>query len=278
MKFGLLQKQYFNADEGAYSVVTFDERDNSQITITEGDGESDILISVIGEDKIPRKAARSTKTDLFLWEAGGAIKPIQLTVNFPKTKGRELRIYRNKNQGFGYEEGDVWFVFRRGKRLFVGSLPEPVWRSIGRLDEEDEAYTAMIYEPEEAAANPRLVKALQYPRDRRKALLVFEAAGYKCEVEPSIPLFTARRTGKPYLEPHHLIPMSLQKSFHGKNLDHQDNIYALSPHHHRRVHLGTPEDSHSIVDLLLARRSHVLKRFWVKAEDILGFYNCLKIV
>jgi len=40
MKFGVLQKEYFKADEGAYSVVTFDERDHSQITITDADGEA----------------------------------------------------------------------------------------------------------------------------------------------------------------------------------------------------------------------------------------------
>jgi len=214
---------------------------------------------------------------MYLWKPDGTESPIDLTINFPKKKGNELRIYRKKSQGFGYEEGDIWFVFRRKKKLYVGSLPEEVWRSIGKIDEEDEIYTSLIYEPEKTAANPRLVKALQYPRDRRKALNVFLASGYKCEVEPEIQLFTARRTQKPYLEPHHLIPMSLQKSFGAVNLDHEDNIYALSPHHHRRVHLGTTTDSREVVEKLLERRDPVLKRFRVTVDDILGFYNCLEI-
>ena len=278
MKFGALQKSYFDADEGAFSVVTFDERDNSQITVTNRDGEADIIISLVGEANIPRERAKGKKTDLNLWQAVGKEKPISLTINFPKREGNELRIYRKARLGFGYEEGDIWFVFRRGRKLFVGSLPEKVWRSIGRLDEEDEIYTAAIYdEPEQMASNPRLVTALQYPRSRRKALYALEKAHYKCEVDPTIPLFIARRTGRPYLEPHHLIPMALQKSFRSKTLDHTDNIYALSPHHHRRVHLGTPDASKDVVERLLARRATVLSRYGVTSDDVLGFYNCLKI-
>ncbi len=278
MKFGPLQKHYFDADEGAFSIVTHDEYDNSQITITDGDGEADILISAIGEGNIPREAAKGKKTDLFLWASGGVVKPIKLTINFPKKTKNELRIYRNAGQGFAYKEGDVWFVFRRKRDLFVGSLPEKVWRSLGRLDEEDEIYTASIYdEPEQAVSDPRLVKSLKYPRARKTALLALEAAKYRCEVEPTIPLFIARRTGKPYLEPHHLIPMALQRSFRSKNLDHVDNIYALSPHHHRRVHLGTPADSRDVVEHLLSRRSKVLVHYGVTSDDVLGFYNCLDI-
>jgi hypothetical protein len=68
MKFSALQKVYFGADSGAYSLVTLDERKKSQITITDADGESNIVISAIGAASIPRAAAKAMRTRLNLWE------------------------------------------------------------------------------------------------------------------------------------------------------------------------------------------------------------------
>jgi hypothetical protein len=58
MKFSALQKVFFDAEQGAYSIVTADERSNSQLTITDTDGESEIVISAVGASSIPRQAAR----------------------------------------------------------------------------------------------------------------------------------------------------------------------------------------------------------------------------
>jgi hypothetical protein len=56
MKFSALQKVFFDAEQGAYSIVTADERSNSQLTITDTDGESEIVISAVGASSIPRQA------------------------------------------------------------------------------------------------------------------------------------------------------------------------------------------------------------------------------
>jgi 5-methylcytosine-specific restriction protein A len=274
MKFGPLQKEFFNADEGAYSIVTSDERKKGQITITNHDGESEILISVLGEANIPRESAKRKPTILNLWRDHTLFTPINLTINFPKKHKRELRIYRKSTGGFAYEQGDVWFIFRRKKQLFVGSLPEKAWREMGRIDVDDAAYTSLIYEEDRKAKAAKLVQAMRYPRDPETARRALESARYMCEAEPAIALFQSRRTGKPYLEPHHLIPMALQKDFGAKSLDHVDNIYALSPHHHRRVHYGATKEVTDVLDRLLGRRRAVLKRFGVSEGDILGFYNC----
>jgi 5-methylcytosine-specific restriction protein A len=156
-------------------------------------------------------------------------------------------------------------------------LPEVAWRSIGRADLEDADYAESIYELPLPAGESRLVKSFQYPRSRKVAIHALKRAKYTCEVEPTIRLFIARSTGTPYLEPHHLIPMSLQGSFKSISLDHTDNVYALSPHHHRRIHFGLPADSQEVVETLLCRRSSLLKKYGVSQDDILGFYNCLKI-
>jgi hypothetical protein len=274
MKFSALQKVYFGADNGAYSIVTVDERKKSQITITDADGESDIVISAIGAASIPRAAAKALRTKLNLWEAPKKSKPIELTINFPKKTKNELRVYRNTSDGFGYEEGDVWFVFTSKGKLYIGSMPEKDWRKIGRLDEEDSLYTGSIYEPD--IVLPKLASFLRHHRSRETALEAISRSAFKCEAEPGISLFTARSTGKPYLEPHHLIPVSLGGAF-SKSLDHLDNIYALSPHHHRRIHFGKVEDCVDVIDRLLHRRSSVLSRYGVTLANIVEFYNCNKI-
>lgn len=274
MKFSALQKVYFGADDGAYSIVTLDERKKSQITITDADGESDIVVSAIGAASIPRAAAKALRTKLNLWEAPKKSKPIELTINFPKKTKNELRVYRNTLDGFGYEEGDVWFVFTSKRKLYIGSMPEKDWRKIGRLDEEDSLYTGSIYEPD--IVLPKSVSVLRHHRSRETALEAISRSVFKCEAEPGISLFTARSSGNPYLEPHHLIPVSLAGAF-SKSLDHLDNIYALSPHHHRRIHFGKVEDCVDVIDRLLHRRSSVLSRYGVTPANIVEFYNCNKI-
>lgn len=276
MKFGLLQLNLFHADEGAYSIVTADERDNSQITLTETDGEAAIAIRALGREKIPRKAARSQPLKVYVASPDGSEQQTTLTINFPKARGDELRIYRNSKQGFAYEAGDVWFIFRRNRDLFVGSMTESQWRSIGRSDPDDDIYVESIYEPEKLALNPARISSMRYVRDRTLALNAMKRAGYKCEAEPEIGLFIARSTGKPYLEPHHLIPMCLQKSF-SKSLDHPDNIYCLSPHHHRRIHLGTAVEALDVIVRLLTLRNKVKSVFGVTESDLYGLYNCLII-
>ena len=274
MKFSALQKVFFDAEQGAYSIVTADERSNSQLTITDTDGESEIVISAVGASSIPRQAARGSKTKLHLWEAPKKSKPIELTINFPKKSKNELRVYRNASAGFDYQEGDVWFIFTSKGELYIGSIPEEVWRKIGRHDDQDSLYTGSVYEPE--IVPPIVVSALRHSRSRQTALRAIQRSGFKCEAEPGIPLFTARSSGKPYLEPHHLIPVSLGAAF-SKSLDHLDNLYALSPHHHRRIHFGKVDECVDVIDRLLHRRSNVLSRYGVTSANIVEFYNCNKI-
>src|SRR3954463_10563872 len=119
MKFGKFHKAYFDADEGAFSVVTADERRNSQITITDAEGESDVVLNATREDQIPRLATKGRTTSFRIWRADESTTSASLKMNFPKAKGNELRVYRNARKGFAYETGDMWFVFRRRKRLFV---------------------------------------------------------------------------------------------------------------------------------------------------------------
>ncbi|MEO0454596.1 MAG: hypothetical protein AAFY98_10730, partial [Verrucomicrobiota bacterium] len=140
MKFGKLQRAYFKAQDGAYSIVTDNERKKGQVTLVEKEGEVDVALSALGRANIPREAAKAKPVGVYVRSTTGLEKSEKLTINFPKAGKDELRIYRNAARGFNYEAGDVWYVFRRGRRLYVGCMAEVLWRSIGRIDPDDETY------------------------------------------------------------------------------------------------------------------------------------------
>jgi hypothetical protein len=282
MKFGPLQLVYFKAEAGAFSEVMEDEEGfqpgSGQINVDQL--ESEVIFSVFPRATIhrgPKKSAVGGINKPFVSWADG--RTIQVQINFPKTdKPNELRIYVPTSGDFSPPAGHVWFVFRRAGQLFIGHMPEPEWRSIGRIDVDDSQYLETVYE--QTAASPpaaSTVTTLRFPRDPALAVAAFERAGYCCEFDPTAALFTSRKRGKPYLEPHHLIPRALQPCFK-LDLDHLDNIYALSPHHHRRIHYGTIDDTVEILDRLLNLRAAPLVRYGVSRQDLLELYNCLPII
>lgn len=274
MKFGPLQLNYFRADEGAYSIVTGDERRNSQITLTEADGEAAIAIRALGRANIPRRAARGRASNVFVRHPDETGQPAMLIINFPKAAGDELRIYRNASQGFNYEAGDVWFVYRRAAMLFVGAMPEPAWRALGRNDEEDEKYIDLTEQAEAGPVAPARITTLVYARDPAIAVRRFKAAGYCCEVKKTHRLFESRATGRPFVEAHHLVPVSLGKRFPQINLDQLENIFALCPWCHRAIHHGGTALVTSILSTLIGRREALCGRLQLTPEEILRLYNC----
>lgn len=68
-----------------------------------------------------------------------------------------------------------------------------------------------------------------------------KTARYECEVDSSHKTFIAARSGKPYMEGHHSIPMRFQSSF-SMSLDVYANIVCLCPICHRLLHFGKKEE------------------------------------
>lgn len=97
--------------------------------------------------------------------------------------------------------------------------------SIDRMD--------MPVKPEE----PVVVEQTIWRRSTVLRNQVLAAADYKCEINGFHETFIAEKTGKPYMESHHAIPMRLQPSF-SNSLDIYANIICLCPLCHRRVHYG----------------------------------------
>ena len=85
---------------------------------------------------------------------------------------------------------------------------------------------------------PQQIKGrIVYPRDRKKLVNALVHAGFVCELNPEHPTFKRKSSGKPYTEPHHLVPMSAQEHFK-VSLDVEENIVSLCSNCHNHIHYG----------------------------------------
>lgn len=272
MKFGKSQQIKFETEHGAYSVVTPREHQDSQITLT--DEESNLIISYFGAENIqignvasdPVKASKPFK----LYPEG---REIRLNLVYPKPHKAELRLYIGTRAGFKPYGGEIWFLFERYNELWIGAMPEQQWRGQHQIllyDEGESNYQDSLQELDEIKIT-RLKERDVYRRDRRLALERLELARYRCEVDERHNLFISRATDKPYLEAHHLIPMSLQNDFNIR-LDTSENIYCLCPNCHRAIHLAEKETTKYIIHSLVSRRSDILNVARQGMSDIFSYY------
>jgi len=272
MQFGKSQKIKFNSENGAYSVVTPRENHDSQITVT--DEEANILLSFFGKENIqvgnvksnPEKAKKPFK----LYPDG---KDIHLNLVYPKPEKTELRLYLSQRAGFKPNSEDIWFVFEENNELWLGSMNEAVWRNQNKIliyDESEGTYQDSLQELDEIKINTLKSRDI-YIRNRKKAIQRMERSNYQCEKNVNHNLFISRSTKMPYLESHHLIPMSLQKNIN-KPLDILDNIFCLCPYCHRAIHHAENEITRDIIDNLIDKRPEVLGILGNEISDIYNFY------
>ncbi len=272
MKFRKSQKIRFDSHSGAYSIVTPRENYDSQITAT--DVEAELLISFFGKETIqignvksnPTKAKKTFK----LFPSG---KEICLNLVFPKPAKPELRLYLSVRAGYKPMPNDIWFIFEKDKNLWIGSLDEHSWRNQNKIlvcDESEYEYQEAIQELDEIKVRKLNARDV-FIRDRKIALERMNTSNYLCEFDKSHHLFLSRFTGKPYLEAHHLIPMSLQKEVN-QPLDIIDNIYCLCPYCHRAIHHSEKNLTRNIIETLVDKRPSVLNILDNDVTDIFNYY------
>ncbi|WP_372773865.1 hypothetical protein [Mangrovibacterium sp.] len=278
MEFNINQFLKFGTKDGSYSIVTEREYYDSQITAT--DAEAELLINHFGLSNITvGKVAsnpRLSKKEFLLYPSG---QKIYLNLVFPKNNKPELRLYISQTAGFKPESGTVWFLFKLQNKLWIGSMPENQWRAenIGALeDDSDSIYQSLIQEKDEIKI-AKLASKEAFTRDRKLAQHRMTVEDYRCECNPSHELFISKYTNLPYLEAHHLIPISLQKQYN-KNFDLLDNIFCLCPFCHRAIHFSEQSTSRPIIDTLLDKRPEVLNIIRGTEQDIYKFYSLETII
>lgn len=110
-----------------------------------------------------------------------------------------------------------------------------------------------------------------YPRKRWVARKALEIAGYKCELDETHKTFI-NKNGKPYVEPHHLIPMCCQKDFE-KGLDVAENVVALCSNCHNEIHYG--KNAKKLIEKLYEKRKKLLEsaEIGVTFKDLKKMYK-----
>ncbi|MEG2584288.1 MAG: HNH endonuclease [Oscillospiraceae bacterium] len=123
--------------------------------------------------------------------------------------------------------------------------------------------------PSKNTKNKTSEKYTTNPRIGKTAL---EHAVHKCEYDSSHQTFLNKFL-VPFMEPHHLIPMSAQMDFEN-NLDCIENIVSLCPNCHSGIHYGCKDVRHKILLKAYEDRIDKLieKGLSISFDDLLGKY------
>ena len=124
---------------------------------------------------------------------------------------------------------------------------------VSSLDEDNVDNEEIVYSPKKP--NKVIVnETITYQRDFSVAKRALFNSGYKCELDNTHITFITCN-GLPYVEAHHLIPLSKQSEFE-YSLDVEANIISLCPNCHRKLHYG--EDISKELDILMRKRQKQL--------------------
>lgn len=145
-------------------------------------------------------------------------------------------------------------------------------------DADDEILSALSDKPapKGLAAN-RPGNRIIYLRDPAVARRALARAGHRCEVDPQHASFLRKNSSHLYMEPHHLIPMSMTDQFEF-SLDREQNIFSLCSNCHNQIHYGKKEDVQRLISkLFLSREQEICSILGKKITlaDIYQYYNVL---
>ena len=217
-----------------------------------------------------------------------ATAPVELKLVFrsPSKNGKprnELRLYFNKGKGqFKPSANEIIIALFYGNKVVLGVRPSGV-KDAKVLNAKIKKAAPPAYEADDIShspysKHPKKTKKAAYETWKRDSSTVLEClkkARYTCEAGFTGPSFIAKKTEMPYLEVHHLVPLSYQDDLATFNLNDPANLFALSPHAHRQIHYGMPEDVRSLVKTLLARRPALRTQAKLPEDTILDMYKCL---
>lgn len=149
---------------------------------------------------------------------------------------------------------------------------------------EDVEYTENValqsYDNTQVNVEPHIIQTNEREiirRDPALGAIAINNSNYQCENDTGHQTFISKRTKRPYMEAHHLIPISqsqyIWKKKH-KNIDCIENIVSLCPTCHRAIHHGEFETKLQILKNLYDKRINDLRRAGIDIdfETLLKFY------
>ncbi|MEW4973138.1 HNH endonuclease [Bacillus stercoris] len=288
------------AEVGATSPITLREATGDK-SVTLDKFEKTVIKSSYPDMDFPRKGGAGNNDDSkefkFFVHPYNDLKNFNLrtvSIVYPKSKGNELRLYFSKSSEFtidsdtfnhkSNEEKDPhWYIYKRPEDEFphIGMadlefLDEYTlhFEDDGLLvkeDADDTAYQASLQN--ELGKKRVLTSSSRFQRNIQESAQALKEANFICEVNPTHETFLSSASGMPYVEGHHLIPLSLQDQFE-LTIDIKENIVALCPNCHRLLHHGTNDDKEKILFKLWTERKDLLSKRGIKVDTptFLKFY------
>lgn len=123
--------------------------------------------------------------------------------------------------------------------------------------------------------NPKVnTNNVTYYRNPQYSIKAKQVANWKCEICSDHTTFQLQ-SNLPYMEAHHIIPMSQQINYRF-SLDFPENIACLCPNCHRKVHLAIPKEREEILEILYTKRQALFPQFGITDltfDKLKSFYN-----
>ena len=146
----------------------------------------------------------------------------------------------------------------RGKRMYSAGLNNYLRFASG------EDYSALFGKMETmdiplVPEAPVTVEQTVWKRSNILRIQTLISADFKCEIDNLHLTFITEKTGKPYMESHHAIPMRLQPHF-ANSLDVYANLVCLCPVCHRKIHYGIKSERINMIQLIYRNRSERLAK------------------
>ncbi|MDP5276172.1 MrcB family domain-containing protein [Chengkuizengella axinellae] len=98
----------------------------------------------------------------------------------------------------------------------------------------------------------------RWSRNANVAAEALRLADYKCAYDENHTTFISKKTGKPFMESHHLVLMNLQSEFEN-DLDRIANLLSLCPTCHRAIHHGVDKLKEEMLKKLFYERRDKLE-------------------
>lgn len=283
-EFDALMLDYFGAEKGAFSPVTKNEFEKSQVTFV--GPEQDLAEGFFGDELNRHRGSIRDIRDAgvdpeFVFRKFPTGEAIPLTVSYKTGKSNELRYYLRKDT-FKPNPGENWGIFEKDGEIWLCHFSEKlkmqiqngVFQNLDRntlLEPESDNYQEIANE-NQPQQNQKLLKS--WRRDPTIAAEAMEKAKYQCELFPEWPTFVSRTTGKPFMEAHHLIPMKQQTEFANfQNLDVVENICVLNPLAHRMLHHGEFALTVEPLTKLISSRKNLIHQLGLLEDDVLSMYR-----
>ena len=157
-----------------------------------------------------------------------------------------------------YADPDFVELNERGKRMYSAGLNNYIRFASGEDYKDLFGKMEAMDIPLKPEA-PITVAQTVWKRSNILRIQTLISADFKCEIDSRHETFIAEKTGKPFMESHHAIPMRQQPRF-DNSLDIYANLVCLCPICHRRIHYGLKEDRVSLIRQIYSCRADRLAK------------------